>query len=230
MKRISAFLAASGAAALLAPAALAQVNTGVADAQFETIVSVSPDARSMVVQNAAGQQRTILLSTGTTVTRPGRPGTTATTIGIGDIGAGDRIVIEGAARQGGFNAQRIQVFAPGTVVAPPAGVVSPGVSPGVTPPGATPGVSAPGTANPAAPPSGTANPAAPPTGTGAPDGSNPAAPPPGSVRPGDPNTAAPGGSPANPASPPGSVSPGNPAAPPPSGGGAGGAGTGASPM
>lgn len=215
MQRITS-LAAAAAATLLASAALAQM-TGVADAQFETIVSVSPDGSAAVLQDAAGQQRTIVLDPGTSITRQGRPGTSATTIRLGDIGVGDRILVEGAARQGGFTAQRIQVFGPGVVSAPPPGVVSPGVSPGG--------------ANPASPPSGTgapggANPASPPSGTGAPDSSNPASPPPGSVRPGDPNTAAPGGSPANPASPPGGGGAGsNPAAP--TTGGAGGA---ASPM
>jgi len=212
MQRIAS-LAAAAVATLFASAALAQM-TGVADAQFETIVSVSPDGSAAVLQDAAGQQRTIMLDQSTTITRQGRPGTSATTIRLGDIGVGDRLVVEGAARQGGFNAQRIQVFGPGVVSAPPPGVV--------TPPGANP-------AQP--PPSGTgapnsANPAQPPSGTGAPDGSNPASPPPGSVRPGDPNTATPGGSSANPASPPGGGGAGsNPAAP--TTGGAGGA---ASPM
>jgi hypothetical protein len=206
MQRIASLVAAA-AATLLASAALAQMTRSVNDAQFETIVSVSPDASAMIVQDAAGQQRTILLNQGTSITREGRPGTTATTIRVGDIGVGDRILIDGAARQGGFTANRVQVFGPGVTGTPPAGVVTPGSSPG-----GTPGVSAPGTANPAAPP----------TGTGAPDGSNPASPPPGTVRPGDPNTAAPGGSPANPASPPGPT-PANPAAPPTGGGGGGAA-------
>ena len=212
MQRIAS-LTAAAAATLLASAALAQM-TGVADAQFETIVSVSPDGSAAVLQDAAGQQRTIVLDQGTSITRQGRPGTSATTIRLGDIGVGDRILVEGAVRQGGFTAERIQVFGPGVVSAPPPGVVTPaGANPAQPPPS---GTGAPNSANPAQPPS----------GTGAPDGSNPASPPPGAVRPGDPNTAAPGGSPANPASPPSGAGTANPAAPPTTGG-AGGA---ASPM
>jgi hypothetical protein len=194
MKQVVSSLVALLLAALLASAAFAQMTSGgiVPDSQFETIVAVSPDASAMIVQNAAGQQRTVLLNTGTSIERQGRPGTTATQIRVGEIGVGDRILVTGAARQGGFTAQRVQVFGPGVVSAPPPGVVAP---------------------------PGSANPASPPAGTGAPDGSNPASPPPGTVRPGDPNTAAPGGSPANPASPPGGGGSANPAAPPPGGGG-----------
>ncbi|HEX5064860.1 MAG TPA: hypothetical protein VFY49_01985 [Myxococcota bacterium] len=197
MQRIASSLAAVCAAALLAPAAFAQMTGGgvVSDSQFETIVSVSPDASAMIVQDAAGQQRTVILGPGTSIERQGRPGTAATQIRVGEIGVGDRILVTGAPRQGGFTAQRVQVFPPGVVTTPPAGVV--------TPPVGSP-----------------ANPASPPGGVGAPDSANPASPPPGSVRPGDPNVAAPGGSPANPASPPGSGGVSNPAAPPP--GGAGG--------
>jgi hypothetical protein len=199
MKQVVSSMAAAALATLLASAAFAQMTSGgvVSDAQFETIVAVSPDASAMIVQDAAGQQRTILLNTGTSIERQGRPGTTATQIRVGEIGVGDRILITGAPRQGGFTAQRVQVFPPGVVTTPPAGVV--------TPPVGSP-----------------ANPASPPGGTGVIDSANPAAPPPGSVRPGDPNVAAPGGSPSNPASLPGAGGVSNPAAPPPAGGGAAG--------
>ena len=71
MQRIAS-LAAAAVATLFASAALAQM-TGVADAQFETIVSVSPDGSAAVLQDAAGQQRTIMLDQSTTITRQGRP-------------------------------------------------------------------------------------------------------------------------------------------------------------
>src|SRR5262245_31719123 len=192
MKRIASSWAAVCVAALLASAASAQMTSGgvVSGSQFETIVAVSPDARAMIVQNAAGQQRTVMLGPGASIERQGRPGTMATQMRVDEIGIGDRILVTGAPRQGGFAAQRVQVFPPGVVTTPPAGVV--------TPPAGSP-----------------ANPASPPGGTGAPDTANPAAPPPGSVRPGDPNVAAPGGSPANPASPPGAGGVSNPAAPVP---------------
>jgi hypothetical protein len=167
MKRFLCSAAAACLAAFLGSGALAQMHTGspgVADTQFETIVSVSPDAHQMVVRNAAGQQRTILLDSATSITRQGRPGTAATAIRAGDIGPGDRIVIDGATRQGGFTAQRIQVF---------------GAASGVG--GSTPGVSAPGSANPASPPGNTGM------------GSNPAAPPPGATRPGSPSGGGMGG-------------------------------------
>ena len=182
MRRIACSLAVATVAALLAPGAFAQMNAGAARTlaePFETVVSVSPDVSRIVVQDAAGQQRTVLLNDATGIVRQGRSGTSATPIRIGEIAAGDRIVVSGSSRQGGFTAQRIQVFQAGDVGAPPPGVVTP---PGGANPASPPGSVRPGDpnagagANPASPPNGGAgaNPASPPN-SGA--GSNPASPP-----------------------------------------------------
>jgi hypothetical protein len=171
MKRLlaSTFVAA-GAAALLATGAVAQMNsgtgrtgtgmtpdTGMAAGQPETIVSVDPTANRIVVENAAGQQRTIRLDNTTGIQRQAAPGTTATTMRIAQLSPGDRIIVNGSTRAGSFMAQRIDVL-------PSGGVGAPGVTPGANP------ASPPGSMRPGAP---SANPTGPPSGStgGSPSGS-----------------------------------------------------------
>ena len=145
---------------------------------FKTIMSISPDVSRIVMQDHRPAKDHPAGRATALVPAEGR-GASATPIRIGEIAAGDRIVVSGSSRQGGFTAQRIQVFQAGDVGAPPPGVVTP---PGGANPASPPGSVRPGDpnagagANPASPPNGGAgaNPASPPN-SGA--GSNPASPP-----------------------------------------------------
>jgi len=156
---------AAGAAALLATGAAAQMNsgngagsgtihdqTGAVAKRFETIMSIDPAANRIVVRNAAGVQRVIVLDSATGIERQEAVGTSPTPMRVGELAVGDRIVVVGTGRQGGFTARRIEVLPGGAVSAPPSGVV-PGANP-VSPPGSTrpgdPNATQPG----ASPPSG----------------------------------------------------------------------------
>ena len=183
MNRIlSAWTVASGAA-LLASGAFAQMNTPprpqttVTGIPFETVIGVQPDTNQIVVENAAGERRTIRLNDATMIERQGAIGGGPPR--IGDIAAGDRVIVSDPAERGGFT-PRIELLGPADVgagppaarppaanpAAPPSGVTTPGVSNPASPPGATrpaaptPAAPRPGAPRPAAP----ANPAAPPAG------------------------------------------------------------------
>ena len=138
MRRIVTTLAAVGAAALFPTLAIGQMNTGGSGGArsmtvpFETVVSVQHEDNQIVVRNAGGEQRTIMLTVLTEIERQGLPGTT---LRIGEINVGDRIVARGVSRSDGFTAQRIEVLDGGGVAAaPPPGTLSPGANP-ASPPG-----------------------------------------------------------------------------------------------
>jgi len=150
MRRLFASIfVAAGAAALLATGAVAQMNSGTgtgpgttvrdigtAAGSFDTVVSVDPTANRLVVENATGEQRTIRLDDTTGIQRRSAPGTTPTTLRIAQLTPGDRIIVSGSSRAGGFTAQRIEVLPSGP--------------PGMTPhanPASPPGVMRPGAPN-----------------------------------------------------------------------------------
>jgi hypothetical protein len=153
MRRLlaSTFVAA-GAAALLATGAVAQMNsgtragsgmihdqTGTVAKPFETITSIDPTANRIVVRNAAGVQRVVVLDSATGIERQGPVGASATPMRVSELAVGDRIVVVGSGRQGGFTAQRIEVLPGGAVGAPPSGMTpnaNPAGPPGTMRPGA----------------------------------------------------------------------------------------------
>jgi hypothetical protein len=136
MRRIVTTLAAIGAA-LFPSLAIGQMNT---TEPFETVVTVQHEDNQIVVRNAAGEQRTIMLTVLTEIERQGLPGTT---LRIDEINAGDRIVAQGISRSDGFTAQHIEVLDGGGVAASP-----PGMRPSANPANPPVGLGA----NPASPP------------------------------------------------------------------------------
>jgi hypothetical protein len=162
MRRLfaSTFVAV-GTAALLATVAGAQMNSGAgtgtrtgsgtsrdagtAAGSFDTVVSVDPTANRIVVENATGEQRTITLDKSTGIERRAGQGATGQTMRIAQLSPGDRIIVSGSSRAGGFQAQRIEVLPggmnapgmPGANPASPPGVMRPG-DPNSTQPGASP--------------------------------------------------------------------------------------------
>lgn len=113
MRRIVTTLAAMGTA-LFPSLAIGQLNTGTT-VPFETVVAVQHEDNEIVVRNAAGEQRTIMLTMLTEIERQGLPGT----LRIDEINAGDRIVAQGLTRSDGFTAQHIEVLGGGGVAASP---------------------------------------------------------------------------------------------------------------
>jgi hypothetical protein len=149
MRSLAILIAASGFAA----GAAAQMNTGATADPSVTVIDVSRAQNRIVVQDAAGQQRTLLLNDQTRFERQGAPGTPGTAMRIDDVVVGDRLLV-GDPTQRGFT-RRVQVLPPGAVSAPgQPGTVRPGANPAAPPTG----VNRPGSADPANPPAGVGRP------------------------------------------------------------------------